>query len=132
MGLQIEVGLRGESVGERLAAHELRLHIRSLLQRVIVLRQRIGLAAFVHAKTSVRAFLDDLLQGAQRVQRARKAGVSIQMRQSLLGFAHGQSLFQSFVQGRLQPLDVSFGLVGREGRERLLFLRQCHIILCKK
>ena len=132
MGLQVEVGLRGEGIGERLAADEFRLHLGALFQRIVVLRQRVGLAAFLHAKTCVCAFLDDLLQGAQRVQRAREARVCIQMRQGLLGFAHGQALFKSFIQGRLQPLDISFRLVGREGRERLLFLRQCHIFLCKK
>ena len=132
MGLQIEVRLRGESVGERLAAHEFRLHLGALPERIVVLRQRVGLAAFLHAKTCLRAFLNDLLQGAQRVQRAREAGVSIQMRQGLLGFAHGQTLFKSFVQGRFQPLDTSFRLVGGNRHESLLFLRQCHIILCKK
>ena len=132
MGLQIEVRLRGEGIGERLAAHELRLHLGALFQRIVILRKRVRLTAFVHAKTGVGALLDDLLQGAQRVQRAREARVCIQMRQGLLGFAHGQSLFKSFVQGRLQPLDISFRLVGRDGRERLLFLSQCHIVLCKK
>ena len=132
MGLQIEVGLRGEGIGERLAADEFRLHLGALFQRIVVLRQRVGLAAFLHAKACLRALFNNLLQGAQRVQRAREARVCIQMRQGLLGFAHGQSLFKSFVQGLLQPVDISFRLVGRNGRERLLFLRQCHIILCKK
>ena len=36
-----------------------------------------------------------------------------EVRKRLLGFAYGQPLFKSFIQGRLQPLDISFGLVGR-------------------
>ena len=132
MGLQIEICLRGEGIGERLAADKFRLHFGALLEGIEILRKRVRFAAFLHTKTGVRAFLDDLLQGAQRVQRAREAGVSIQMRQGLLGFAHGQTLFKSFVQGRFQPLDISLCLVGGNRHERLLFLRQCHIVLCKK
>ena len=91
----------------------------------------IGLAAFFHPQSCIHALFDDLLQGAQRIQRAREAGVGIKVRKRLFGFAHGQSLFKSFVQGGFQPVDISLCLVGRKGRERLLFLSQCHIILCK-
>ena len=78
VSLEIIVALRCECVAEGLTG-ELCLHLGSLLQSVIVGRQRVGFAACFGGLASLGAFLYGLLQCAESVQRTGETSVGIEL-----------------------------------------------------
>ena len=130
MGFEVIVGLRGKLVVEGVATYEACLHSCSLLQGIVVLGQRVGLASLSGGQSGVFALFDDLLQLAQRIERAGEARVGIEVRERLLGLADGQTMIESFVEGLLESLHITFRLVGCDGHESLLFVSEHHMGLC--
>ena len=91
VSLEVIVGSGGEGVGE-CAPRELALHFGALSEGVVISGQGVGVASFRVCDACDAALFGDALQGAQCVEAAREAGVSIELREGLFDLVQGQAV----------------------------------------
>ena len=132
MRFKIIVNSRSKSVVKRLSTHP-SLHHGALFQSVVIIRQRRGVAAHLHAPVFFSALSHYFLQRGKRIKAARETRISIQLRQRFFRLVDGQhTSFESVVKNSLQRFLVIFCLACRDGNKCLLLLIQCfvHRLFC--